>query len=341
MSLYIDYSSRVYSVYLKYVSPEDIHVYSIDEVFMDVTEYLSYRQMDARQFALAIMRDIKDSVGITATCGIGDNMYLAKIALDIISKHSDDHIGILSEESYREKLWDHLPLTDFWRVGEGTVRRLERLGIQTMREIAHANEKMLYKTFGIDAELLIDHAWGRENATIADIKNFRPQNHSLSSGQVLSCGYGYDKGKLIVREMTEALALEMFSEGLSTNSIGLSLGYSFSSGKPPVSGSISTGLHTCSVKSICGFAENLYDRIMDRNEPIYRLTLSLNNLKMAQYDQYDMFTPTDMQDKERKLQNAVLSIKKKYGKNGIVKCMDLMEGATMIERNRQIGGHRA
>ena len=341
MALYIDYSARIYAIYLKYLAPEDIHVYSIDEVFMDVTDYLPARKMDARQFAVTIMADIRDTLGITATCGIGSNLYLAKIALDIISKHADDHIGILTEESYREKLWDHRPMTDFWRIGEGTVRRLERLGIQTMGEVARANEKVLYKTFGIDAELLIDHAWGRESTTMADIKNYTPETHSLSSGQVLSCGYNYEKGKIIVREMAESLALDLFDQGLVTSSINLSLGYSFRSGMPPVNGSISTGAATCSVKRICDFTELLYDRIMNRAEPIYRLNLCFNNVRQEQFCQYDLFSPPEMQEKERKLQSAVLSIKKKYGKNGIVKCMDLQEGATMMERNRQIGGHRA
>ena len=244
MALYIDYSARIYSIYLKYAAPEDIHVYSIDEGFIDATAYLPARRMDARQFALAIMADIKDTLGITATCGIGSNLYLAKVALDIISKHSDDFIGILSEESYRETLWGHRPMTDFWRIGEGTVRRLERLGIQTMGEVAHADERVLYKTFGIDAELLIDHAWGRESTTMADIKNYVPETHSLTSGQVLSCGYGYEKGKIIVREMAESLALDLFDQGLVTSSINLALGYSFHSGKPPVSGSISIGAAT-------------------------------------------------------------------------------------------------
>ena len=340
MALYIDYSARIYAIYLKYIAPEDIHVYSIDEVFMDVTDYLPARRMDARQFAVTIMADIKNTLGITATC-IGSNLYLAKIALDIISKHADDHIGILTEESYREKLWDHRPMTDFWRIGEGTVRRLERLGIQTMGEVARANEKVLYKTFGIDAELLIDHAWGRESTTMADIKNYTPETHSLSSGQVLSCGYNYEKGKIIVREMAESLALDLFDQGLVTSSINLSLGYSFRSGMPPVNGSISTGAATCSVKKICDCTELLYDRIMNRAEPIYRLNLCFNNVRQEQFCQYDLFSPPEMQEKERKLQSAVLSIKKKYGKNGIVKCMDLQDGATMMERNRQIGGHRA
>ena len=341
MALYIDYSARIYSIYLKYAAPEDIHVYSIDEVFMDVTDYLPARKMDARQFAVTIMADIKNTLGITATCGIGSNLYLAKVALDIISKHASDFIGILSEDSYRETLWNHRPMTDFWRIGEGTVRRLERLGIQTMGEVAHADERVLYKTFGIDAELLIDHAWGRESTTMADIKNYRPETHSISSGQVLSCAYGYEKGKLIVKEMAEALALDLFDKGLVTSSITLSLGYSYSSGKPPVNGSIYTEVPTCSVKTICGCTELLYDRIMNRSEPIYRLTLCFNNVKQEQFSQYDRFSPPEAQEKERRLQSAVLSIKKKYGKNGIVKCMDLPEGATMMERNRQIGGHRA
>ena len=341
MVLYIDYFARIYSIYLKYAAPEDIHVYSIDEVFMDVTDYLPARKMDARQFAVTIMADIKNTLGITATCGIGSNLYLAKVALDIISKHASDFIGILSEDSYRETLWNHRPMTDFWRIGEGTVRRLERLGIQTMGEVAHADERVLYRTFGIDAELLIDHAWGRESTTMADIKNYVPETHSLTSGQVLSCGYGYEKGKIIVREMAESLALDLFDQGLVTSSITLSLGYSFRSGMPPVSGSISTGAATCSVKKICDCTALLYDRIMDRAEPIYRLSLCFNNVKQEQFCQYDLFSSPEMQEKERRLHRTVLSIKKKYGKNGIVKCMDLQEGATMMERNRQIGGHRA
>lgn len=341
MALYIDYSARVYSIYLKYVAKEDIHVYSIDEVFMDVTDYLSYRGQSPEAFAGMIMEEIRRELGLTATCGIGTNLYLAKIALDIISKHARDNIGRLTEESYQKRLWNHRPLTDFWRVGHGTEARLQRLGIQTMGELAHANEDVLYKTFGIDAELLIDHAWGRESTGIADIKAYIPRTNSLSSGQVLSCGYGYEKGRLIVREMAEDMALDLFDKGLAASSLSLYLGYSWASKRTPARGSISTGVPTSSVRKIVESMELLYNRIMGQEELIHRVTMSFNDVKPAEFQQYDLFSPVEEQERERKLQTAVLDIRKKYGKNGLIKGMDLLEGATGIERNRQIGGHRA
>ena len=341
MALYVDYSARVYSVYLKYAAREDIHIYSIDEVFIDVTDYLSYRGQTPREFALMVLGDIRSTLGLTATCGIGTNLYLAKIALDIISKRADDCIGILDEDSYRRLLWDHRPLTDFWRIGRGTETRLERMGILTMREVAHAEESFLYRAFGIDAELLIDHAWGRETATMADIKAYVPESRSLSSGQVLPRNYEYGEGRVIVREMAEALALDMFGQGLVTNSINLSLGYSYASPRKPVHGSVSTGAHSCSVKKLADCAVLLYDRIMDRSAPIRRLTVAFGDLREDGFQQYDLFSEPAALERERGLQTAMLDIKRKYGKNGLVKCMDLLEGATMMERNRQIGGHRA
>ncbi len=224
MQLYIDCSAEIYGIYLKYIAKEDIHVYSIDEVFMDVTDYLTMYQMSARELGMKIMKDIYDSTGIISTCGIGTNLYLAKIALDITAKHVDDHIGELDEESYRRTLWDHKPITDFWRVGKGTAKRLESIGIQTMRGITEAPEEVLYKLFGIDAELLIDHAWGRETTTMADIKNYKPQSTSVSSGQVLECDYTFEDGKLVVKEMADLLCLELVDKGLVTNSITLHVG---------------------------------------------------------------------------------------------------------------------
>lgn len=340
MALYIDYSARVYSIYLRYVAREDIHVYSIDEVFMDVTDYLSYRKQSPEEFAGMIMEEIKRELGLTATCGIGTNLYLAKIALDIISKHAPDNIGRLTEESYKRLLWDHRPLTDFWRIGHGTEERLRRLGILTMGELAQANEEVLYKTFGIDAELLIDHAWGRESTGIEDIKAYVPRTNSMSSGQVLSCGYGYERGRLIVREMAEDMALELFGKGLATSSLSLYLGYSWASKRTPARGSISTGAPTSSVRKIAESMVLLYDKIMGRNDLIHRVTLSFNDIKPAEFQQYDMFSSAEAQEREQKLQTAVLDIRKKYGKNGLLKGMNLLEGATMRERNRQIGGHR-
>ena len=238
MALYIRYSARIYSIYLRYFSPEDIHVYSIDEVFIDVSRYLAVQRKTPRELVKTLLRDIKAETGLVATCGIGSNLYLAKIALDIISKHAPDFIGELDETSYREKLWDHRPITDFWRVSRGTSARLASLGILTMRDVANAREDVLYKTFGVDAELLIDHAYGRESVTIADIKAYKPKSESISSGQVLARDYGLDEGRIIVREMAEALAFELFARGETTDSINIILGYSQSSGRKSVHGSL-------------------------------------------------------------------------------------------------------
>lgn len=341
MALYIQYSVKVYSIYLKYVASKDIHVYSIDEVFMDVTDYLSYRNQTPREFAEMILKDVMDTVGITATCGIGTNLYLAKIAMDIIAKHAPGNIGILNEESYREKLWRHTPLTDFWRIGAGTVRRLSSIGIENMRDIALANEDTLYKHFGVDAELLIDHAWGRESVKMEDIKAYKPRSTSLSSGQVLSRGYAYEEGRIIVREMAEGLGLEMFEQGYSTNLITMSLDYSHASGREQSRGSMRIGCYTASIKKLSDSAAELYERIRDRDVPVHKVNICYCNLSTDDVQQYDMFSQPEDQEKQIKLQSAMLNIRKKHGKNGIFKCMDLMEGATMLERNRQIGGHRA
>ena len=341
MALYIQYSVKVYSVYLKYVASKDIHVYSIDEVFMDVTDYLSYRNQTPQEFAEMILKDVMDTVGITATCGIGTNLYLAKIAMDIIAKHTPGNIGILNEESYREKLWRHTPLTDFWRIGTGTVRRLSSIGIENMRDIALANEDILYKHFGVDAELLIDHAWGRESVKMEDIKAYKPRSTSLSSGQVLPRGYAYEEGRIIVREMAEGLGLEMFEQGYSTNLITMSLGYSYASGREQSRGSMRIGGYTASIKKLADSVAELYERIRDRNVPVHKVNICYCNLSTDDVQQYDMFSQPEDQEKQIKLQSAMLNIRKKHGKNGIFKCMDLMEGATMLERNRQIGGHRA
>lgn len=341
MALYIDYAARIYTVYLQYVSAEDIHVYSIDEVFMDITDYYTARGMTPTEFALCLLKEIYTTTGITATCGMGSNLYLAKIALDILSKRVSTHIGILTEESYRRELWDHRPITDFWRIGPGTARRLEKLGIRSMGELASANEDVLYKTFGIDAELLIDHAWGRESTTMADIKSYAPQSKSLSRGQVLAENYPYDKGRIIVREMAESLALDLFEQGLSASQVGLSLGYTYRSEKPPVSGSLSLDVPTNSLKKLSSCVEELYDQIMDRDDLIRRINLTFGRVTQEHFSQFDLFEDSEAKAREQKLQSVMLQIKKKYGGNGILKCMDLLDGATAIERNRQIGGHRA
>lgn len=341
MALYIRYSARIYSIYLRYFSPEDIHVYSIDEVFIDVSRYLAVQRKTPCELVKTLLRDIKAETGLVATCGIGSNLYLAKIALDIISKHAPDFIGELDETSYREKLWDHRPITDFWRVSRGTSARLASLGILTMRDVANAREDVLYKTFGVDAELLIDHAYGRESVTIADIKAYKPKSESISSGQVLARHYGLDEGRIIVREMAEALAFELFARGETTDSINIILGYSQSSGRKSVHGSLRLDAATCSVNDLVRGAQSVYERIMDPAAPIRKLTVCYADLHQEQGQQYDIFSSHEEQERERSLQSAMLSIKRKYGSGSLLRCMDLQEGATARERSRQIGGHRA
>lgn len=339
MRLYMDYSVRIYRIFMQYVAPEDIHVYSIDEAFLDVTDYLSLRRQSPRDFAAMILRDIRQSTGLTAACGIGTNLYLAKIALDILAKHAEDFIDQLDEESYCRRLWDHQPLTDFWRVGPGTVRRLERIGIRTMKEVAQADPALLRRHFGVDHELLYDHAWGRESTTIRDIKAYRPQSSSLTSGQVLPRGYSPEEGRIIVREMTELLALEMFDKGLSAEGISLHLGYAFPSGAAPAGKSRAIP-PTVSVQSLCRQMEDFYDLIRHPTAPLHRVNIGFA-VRPDLLQQYDLFSSPEQQEKERRLQRAILDIRKKHGANGILRAMDLLEGARTRERNEQIGGHRA
>lgn len=341
MQLYIDYSANIYAIYLKYIAKEDIHVYSIDEVFMDVTDYLTMYQMTAKELSIRIMEDVLRSTGITATCGIGTNLYLAKIALDITAKHVEDHIGILDEETYRRTLWNHRPLADFWRVGAGIARSLERVGICTMGEIAQAEESLLYRLFGIDAELLIDHAWGRETTTIADIKAYRPKESSVTSGQVLGCDYSFEKGRLVVKEMVDLLCLELVDKGLVTDSVTLHVGYSNRVAQKSAHGTVAMTVTTSSAKKIIPCVVELYERIVDRYLPIHRVNLSFNHVVDERYQQYDLFTDPAELEREHRMQKAMLDIKEKYGKNAILKGMNLQKGATTMERNRQIGGHRS
>ena len=344
MQLYIDYAANIYAIYLKYVSKEDIHVYSIDEVFMDVTQYLVFHHMNAKQLAVAIMEDVLKTTGITATAGIGTNLYLAKIAMDIVAKHSDDHIGMLTEQTYRDQLWDHKPLTDFWRIGRGISARLARNGMWTMRDIAHMsefNEDLLYRLFGVDAELLIDHAWGREPTTIADIKAYKPQSHSISSGQVLPRNYSFEEGRLIVHEMTDLLVLDLVDKGLSAESITLLLGYDRHLELKPAHGSIHLGTPTSSAAKIMHAVDSLYSKIMSRTAPLRRITLTFNNVSEETCQQCDLFSDPVQLERERNMQQAVLNIKKRFGKNAILKGMNLEAAATTIERNCQIGGHKA
>lgn len=341
MQLYIDYAAEIYGVYLKYIAKEDIQVYSIDEAFLDVTDYLHLYQMTAVELGRKIMQDILATTKIPAACGVGTNLYLAKVALDILAKHETDRIAYLDEARYREKLWKHKPLTDFWRVGRGTVERLSNMGICTMEEIAHAKESLLYKAFGIDAELLIDHAWGREPVTIADIKAYRPKNTSFSSGQVLPRDYEYEEGVLVVKEMADLLCLDLVDQGLVTSHISLVIGYSNQKCFEPAKGSITLRSATSSNRRLLSYVEQLYRRIVRPGAYIRRITLTYTGVMAEDYQQFDLFSDPEETEKDVKAQRAAISIKQRYGKNAILKGMNLEESATTIERNGQIGGHKS
>ena len=341
MKLYMEYAADIYAIYLKYIAKEDIHVYSIDEAFMDVTEYLTMYEMSAKELSVRIMQDIYEEKGLTATCGIGSNLYLAKIALDVTAKHAEDHIGELTIEAYQKNLWDHKPLTDFWRIGQGIAKKLQRYGITTMREIAEADEDLLYRLFGVDAELLIDHAWGKEPTMMSDIKNFHAKSNSLTSGQVLSRDYGHEEGRLVVKEMADELCLDMLDKGLVTDSLTLHMGYSNVLHMEPAHGTVSFLSPTNLPSKIIPEVEQLYDRIKDPNLSIRRIQLTCNRVIGEEFLQYDLFTDPQKVEKERRIQQAMLSIKKKYGKNAVLKGMNFEEGATMRERNQQIGGHKS
>ncbi len=395
MSLYMDYSSRIYKIYLKYIAPEDIHVYSVDEVFMDITHYLKTYGMTPEELANTIIKDVYETTGITATAGIGTNMYLCKIAMDIVAKHAEPdangaRIAYLDEKLYRKMLWGHKPITDFWRVGRGYAKKLAEKGIYTMGDVARCsvgkpedyyNEELLYKMFGINAELLIDHAWGYEPCTIADVKAYRPENNSLSQGQVLQCPYTSDKARLIVHEMADMLSLDLVDKRLVTDQIVLTIGYDIENLTNPLisskykgdisidvygrkipkhaHGTINLKRQTSSSNMIIDAALELYDRIINKSLLVRRINIVANHVinendikHEEQYEQLDLFTDYDEvllkrkeEDekllRERKMQEAVLSIKKKYGKNAVLKGMNFEEGATAISRNSQIGGHKA
>lgn len=340
MQKYIDVSAEIYGIYLRYISKEDIHVYSIDEVFMDVTDYLTMYGCTAKELGKRIMDEIYEETKITATCGIGTNLYLAKVALDILAKHVPDHIGILTEETYREKLWDHLPLTDFWRVGPGTVKRLSHNGMETMRDVANADKELLFHLFGIDAELLIDHAWGRETATMKDIKKYKPSTNCLNNGQVLPCDYNQAEGLLVCKEMADLLCLDMVAKNKITESITMYLGYSNELHAEPERGTIKLLSPTNSARVIVPAVEKLYLRIKDPELPIRRVNITFNNIVDDEYRQMDLFTDYDEAEREIKVQKAMIEIKDRFGKNAVLRGMNLEEGGKTIERNEQIGGHR-
>ncbi len=340
MQTYIDVSADIYAIYLKYIAKEDIHVYSIDEAFMDVTNYLSLYKMTAAELAFTIIEDIRKTTGQRATCGIGTNMYLAKIALDILAKHEKDGIAQLDEDTFKKKLWRHKPLTDFWRIGPGTARHLQTIGLLTMEDIAHAPEKLLYKQFGVEAEFLIDHAWGREPCTIAEVKNYRQKSHSLSSGQVLMRDYTYDEGLLIVKEMVSLLALDMVDKGVVTNNVSLAVGYSYDTMSATSSG-MTLQVTTNSVRILTQAFVTLYQGMVRKEAKVRRLNLSANSLVDECFEQYSLFVDPSVMERDKSLSKSLNALHAKFGKNSVLKGMNLEEAATTIERNGQIGGHKS
>ena len=343
MQLYIDYSARIYEIYLKYFSKDDIHVYSIDESFVDCTPYKELYGMTAKEIGIRLINDIYETTGITATLGVGSNLYLAKVALDITAKHAKDHIGILTEETFQQKLWHHKEMTDFWRIGPGIEKRLKSFGITDMADITQMNEDQLYKMFGVDAELIIDHAWGIETTTMQDIKQYKPKDSSLSSTQVLLRDYEYEEAKLIVKEMLELLCLDLVDKNLITDSVSLYVGYSHSTEFPVQGskGSISLMTPTSSPISIRPQLVELYERIVYPNVPIRHIGISFNRLIDETIQQYDLFTDPEQLEKERDVQKAMIEIKSRFGKNAVLKGMNLLDAGTTRERNVQIGGHKA
>ncbi len=369
MATYIQFSSNIYNVYLNYISSEDIHVYSIDEVFIDCTSYLSTYKMTAHELAMTMIRDVLSQTGITATAGIGTNMYLAKIAMDIVAKHMEaDKDGVriaeLDEMKFRKLLWGHKPLTDFWRIGKGTARRLANMNIFTMGDLAREslyNEEYLYKVFGIDAEILIDHAWGIEPTLMKDIKSYKPKGTSLSSGQVLSEPYSTEKARIIVSEMTDLMVLDMVKKGFVSDSFTLTICYdreNVDNGSyngdiqldyygrlvpAPSHGTANFGDHIDSSKKIIKAVLELYDRIIMTGVSVRRVYINANNLKKASetYRQLDMFTDIKEEEQEKNLQKALLEIQEKYGKNAVLKGTNFLDGATTRDRNSQIGGHKS
>ena len=338
MKKYIEYSANIYGIYLKYFAKEDIHVYSIDEAFMDVTNYLNMYNMTPIELAQTIIKDIYNTYGITGVAGIGTNMYLSKIALDITAKHSSNNIGYLNEEKYKKELWHHKPLTDFWQIGKGIEKRLNKMRICDMYDVAHTDPKKLYKEFGVNAEYLIDHSWGEESCTISDIKAYKPKTNSISNSQVLFEDYPYEKARLVLKEMVELGSLRLVESNLVTDTIQLYIGYSKDIVKATGG---SQKLTTCTniYSELLKSFLNLYDRTTNRTIGIRRIGISFANVIETGGIQLNLFIDQEKIDRERKLELAMCSIKNKMGKNKILRGMNLEEGATTIVRNKLIGGH--
>lgn len=340
MSLYMRYSAKIYSIFLKFISSEDIHVYSIDEAFMDVTPYLKLYKMNARQIARMILEEIYKETAITATVGIGTNLFLTKVALDIEAKHAPDNMGYLDEDLFKQKLWHHRPLTDFWMIGPGTANHLAELGILDMYGIAHCPEEQLYKAFGINAEYLIDHSWGREPVEIKDIKAYKPVSNSISNSQILFEDYDYRDAYLVLKEMVDANVLVLCEKHLVTNQIYLCIAYSKNCRKMS-RGSAKISNTTNSYQLLKEEFRRLYFKVVDKNCPIRQLAIGFGNVCDEIYEQYDLFADQAALTKEKKLQQALIEIRQRYGKNAALKGMSYLDKATMRMRNGLIGGHHA
>lgn len=340
MKLYIEYSANIYAIYLKYIAKEDIHVYSIDECFIEVTKYLKLYQMSPKQLARTIIDDVYQTTGIIATVGIGTNLYLAKIALDITAKHAPDNMGYLDEKIYQQTLWHHQPITDFWQIGSGIAKRLKKYNLYTMYDVAHFDQKLLYQEFGVTAKYLIDHAWGKEPTLIQDIKAYKPKSNSMSSSQILFEDYTYEEALLIVKEMVELKCLDLVDQHIVTNAISLTIGYSKESMKA-TGGSMGIDETTNSYTILVNYFTHLFKKTTNKAALIRRVAIGFHNLKEDIYESYTLFSDPVALEKEKQAQQAILKIKKKYGKNAIVKGMNLQEKATTKKRNKLIGGHNS
>lgn len=338
MKKYMEYSAKIYKIFLKYISEEDIHVYSIDESFLDITNYLKMYKKNPYEIAQMILKDIYNTYGLTATCGIGTNLYLAKIALDILSKHSPSNIGYLNEDLYKEKLWHHTPLTDFWQIGRGIENRLHKLHIKDMYDVAHFNEKRLYKEFGINAKLLIDHSLGIEPCTIKDIKKYRPKSKSISNSQILFEDYSFDNARIVLIEMVDNLVQRLVEKGFYTDVVGFSIGYSKDI-FPQQSISRKIDHHTNSYSTILNKVLEEYEYQINRSFPIRRIGIWFGNLTKTRVEQLDLFSTLEKEDNELKVESAINLIKSKFGKNAILRGISLSDKANQMERNKMVGGH--
>lgn len=338
MSLYIRYSARIYGIYLRFIAKEDIHVYSIDEAFLDATDYLRLYRLSPENLAQKMMDTVYEETGIPSACGIGSNLYLAKVALDILAKHRENRIAVLDEDSYRDQLWRHRPLTDFWQIGKGIARRLENHGFHYMEDIAKGDPRILYKLLGINAEYLIDHANGIEPCTIKEIQSYKVESRSVSSGQVLFEDYAYEKAELVVKEMVELACLDLSGRHLVASRIGLSIGYSKDSA-PKTGGSVKLTNTTNSFRLLLPHFLDLYRKTTRKEGKIRKITVFFSEVKDEIYEQYDLFVDTNEVLKDARLQKTLVKIKEKYGKNAVMRGMNLEEGATTPKRNKLIGGH--